>query len=158
MASPANSGKVRIDHVVTSGQFALDGQSVDVENNIWLVGDDREVLIIDAAHEAGPIIEAVGDRQVVAIVCTHGHNDHINAALDVHGFVGRVPVCLHGDDRMLWNQVYVARGPDIVFFAGVESVLPRRSAARRATGGNSRVRNCAMRVSDSLPDTRGMDS
>jgi glyoxylase-like metal-dependent hydrolase (beta-lactamase superfamily II) len=113
MAPPANSGKVRIDHVRTSGQFTLDGQSFDVENNIWLVGDDREVLIIDAAHEAGPIIEAVGDRQVVAIVCTHGHNDHINAALDVHGFVGRVPVCLHGDDRMLWNQIYVARGPDM---------------------------------------------
>ena len=104
---------VRIDRVVTSGQFTLDGQSFDVENNIWLVGDDREVLVIDAAHEAGPIIEAIDDRQVVAIVCTHGHNDHINAALDVHGFVGRVPVCLHDDDRMLWNQIYVARGPDM---------------------------------------------
>ena len=110
---PAGSGDVRIDRVVTRGQFTLDGQSFDVENNIWLVGDDREVLIIDAAHEAGPILEAVDDRSVVAIVCTHGHNDHINAALDVHGFVGRVPVCLHDDDRMLWNQVYVARGPDM---------------------------------------------
>src|SRR5439155_11302500 len=110
---PAGSGQVRIDRVVTSGQFTLDGQSFDVENNIWLVGDDREVLIIDAAHEAGPILEAVDDRSVVAIVCTHGHNDHINAALDVHGFVGRVPICLHDDDRMLWNQVYVARGPDM---------------------------------------------
>jgi len=110
---PAERGQVRIDRVVTSGQFTLDGQSFDVENNIWLVGDDREVLVIDAAHEAGPIIEAIGDRSVVAIVCTHGHNDHINAALDVHGFVGRVPICLHDDDRMLWNQVYVARGPDM---------------------------------------------
>ena len=113
MSSGAGNRGVRIDHVVTSGQFTLDGQSFDVENNIWLVGDDREVLVIDAAHEAGPIIEAIDDRQVVAIVCTHGHNDHINAALDVHGFVGRVPVCLHDDDRMLWDQVYVARGPDM---------------------------------------------
>ena len=110
---PAGAGGVRIDRVRTQGQFTLDGQSFDVENNIWLVGDDREVLVIDAAHEAGPIIEAIDDRSVVAIVCTHGHNDHINAALDVHGFVGRVPVCLHDDDRMLWNQVYVARGPDM---------------------------------------------
>jgi len=103
----------RIDHVVTSGQFTLDGQSFDVENNIWLVGDGREVLVIDAAHEAGPIIEAIDERSVVAIVCTHGHNDHINAALDVHGFTGRAPIALHDDDRMLWNQVYVARGPDM---------------------------------------------
>jgi glyoxylase-like metal-dependent hydrolase (beta-lactamase superfamily II) len=118
----------RIDHVVTSGQFTLDGQSFDVENNIWLVGDDREVLVIDAAHEAGPIIEAIDERSVVAIVCTHGHNDHINAALDVHGFAGRVPIALHDDDRMLWNQVYVARGPDMplkdgqVFEAGGASL------------------------------------
>jgi glyoxylase-like metal-dependent hydrolase (beta-lactamase superfamily II) len=104
---------IRIDLVRTSGQFTLDGQSFDVENNIWLVGDDEEVLIIDAAHEAGPIIEAIDDRRVVAIVCTHGHNDHINAALDVHGFVGRVPVCLNDEDRMLWNQLYTARGPDM---------------------------------------------
>ena len=103
----------RIDHVVTSGQFTLDGQSFDVENNIWLVGDDREVLVIDAAHDAGPIIEGIDERRVVAIVCTHGHNDHINAALDVHGFVGQVPIALHDDDRMLWSQIYVARGPDM---------------------------------------------
>ena len=104
---------LRIDLVRTSGQFTLDGQSFDVANNIWLVGNDEEVLVIDAAHDAGPIVEGIDDRRVVAIVCTHGHNDHINAALDVHGFVGRVPVCLHDDDRMLWNQVYVARGPDM---------------------------------------------
>jgi glyoxylase-like metal-dependent hydrolase (beta-lactamase superfamily II) len=104
---------LRIDRVRTNGQFTLDGQSFDVENNIWLVGDDEEVLVIDAAHEAGPIIEAIDDRRCVAIVCTHGHNDHINAALDVHGFVGRVPVCLNEEDRMLWNQIYTARGPDM---------------------------------------------
>ena len=109
----APQATVRIDLVRTKGVFALDGQSFDVENNIWLVGDDREVLVIDAAHDAGPIIEGIDERRVVAIVCTHGHNDHINAALDVHGFVGRVPICLHDDDRMLWSQIYVARGPDM---------------------------------------------
>lgn len=105
--------KLRIDLVRTEGQFTLDGQSFDVENNIWLVGDDEEVLVVDAAHDAGPIIEGIDGRRVVAIVCTHGHNDHINAALDVHGFVGQVPVALHDDDRMLWNQLYTARGPDL---------------------------------------------
>ena len=109
----APQATVRIDLVRTKGVFALDGQSFDVENNIWLVGDDREVLVIDAAHDAGPIIEGIDERRVVAIVCTHGHNDHINAALDVHGFVGQVPIALHDDDRMLWIQIYVARGPDM---------------------------------------------
>ena len=112
-AGGAPEGAVRIDRVRTNGQFTLDGQSFDVENNIWLVGNDEEVLVIDAAHEAGPIVEGIDDRRVVAIVCTHGHNDHINAALDVHGFVGQVPIALHDDDRMLWSQIYAARGPDM---------------------------------------------
>ncbi len=76
-----------IDHVVTSGTFTLDGQSFDVDNNIWIVGDDREVFVIDAAHDAAPIVAAVGDRRVEAILATHGHNDHINVAADA----GRCP-------------------------------------------------------------------
>ncbi len=104
-------GGLRIDHVRTSGIFSLDGQDFEVENNIWLVGDDDEVLIIDAAHDPGPIIEAADDRRVTGVVCTHGHNDHINVALDVHGFTG-APVYLHPDDTMLWNRIYVARAAD----------------------------------------------
>ena len=52
----------------------------DVDNNVWIVGDDREVIVIDAPHDADAIAAAVGDRHVLAIVCTHGHDDHIDAA------------------------------------------------------------------------------
>lgn len=100
-----------IEQVVTSGTFSLDGQDFDVDNNIWIVGDDREVLVVDAAHEAGPIADAVGDRHVVAIVCTHGHNDHINAAADLAERTG-APILLHPADRMLWDAVYPDRAPD----------------------------------------------
>ncbi|NLG56683.1 MAG: MBL fold metallo-hydrolase, partial [Rhodococcus sp.] len=68
---------MRIDRIVTSGTFSLDGGTWEVDNNIWLVGDDSEVVVIDAAHTADPIIDAVGDRVVKAIVLTHGHNDHV---------------------------------------------------------------------------------
>src|SRR5437764_7399065 len=127
----AGDNRVRIDLVRTQGQSTLDGQSFDVENNIWLVGDDADVLVIDAAHDAGPIVEAVDDRRVVAIVCTHGHNDHINAALDVHGFVGRAPIAPHDDARMLWNQVYVARRPDMPLKDG--QILEVAGTAPRGT-------------------------
>ena len=58
---------MRVERVVTSGVFELDGGSWEVDNNVWLVGDDAEVLVVDAAHDAGAILDAVGDRRVVAV-------------------------------------------------------------------------------------------
>jgi glyoxylase-like metal-dependent hydrolase (beta-lactamase superfamily II) len=75
----------RIDRVVTSGQFCLDGRCWDVDNNIWLIGDDTEVLVVDAAHTAQPIIDAVSDRKLVAVLCTHAHNDHVTVAPELVG-------------------------------------------------------------------------
>jgi glyoxylase-like metal-dependent hydrolase (beta-lactamase superfamily II) len=93
-----------IEHLVTSGVFSLDGQDFDVDNNVWIVGDGSEVIVVDAAHEADKILEAVGDRTLVAVVCTHAHNDHINAVAEIVASTG-APVYLHPDDRMLWDVV-----------------------------------------------------
>jgi len=71
---------LRIQRVVTSGVFTLDGGTWEVDNNVWIVGDDDEAVVIDAAHDADAVSEAVGDRRLAAIVCTHAHNDHVNAA------------------------------------------------------------------------------
>ncbi len=92
----------RIDKVVTSGQFALDGGSWDVDNNVWLIGDDAEVIVIDAAHDAGAILDAIDGRTVLAIILTHGHNDHINAAVELGRETG-AQVWFPAADRMLWN-------------------------------------------------------
>ncbi|MEU0933406.1 MULTISPECIES: MBL fold metallo-hydrolase [unclassified Embleya] len=108
---------MRIDHVVTSGVFSLDGQDFDVDNNVWIVGDDREVVIVDAAHDAAAIAAGVGDRTVTGIVLTHGHNDHINAAAALAELTG-APIHLHPQDRMLWDAVYPDRAPDVALADG----------------------------------------
>lgn len=101
----------RIDHVATSGIFSLDGEDFQVDNNIWIVGDDHEVIVVDAAHDHRPILEGVGGRRVRAIVCTHAHNDHINAAAELAEETG-APIWLHPDDTMLWEVVYPDRRVD----------------------------------------------
>ncbi len=102
---------VRIDRVRTEGIFSIDGEDHEVENNIWLVGDDDEVAIVDAAHDHRPILDGVGGRRITAIVCTHGHNDHINAAGGLAEATG-APVLLHPHDQMLWREEHPDRQPD----------------------------------------------
>jgi glyoxylase-like metal-dependent hydrolase (beta-lactamase superfamily II) len=94
-----------IQRVVTSGTFELDGGSWDVDNNIWIVGDDSNVVVFDAAHTAQPIIDAVAGRNVVAVVCTHGHNDHVTVAPELAEALD-APVLLHPADEVLWRMTH----------------------------------------------------
>ncbi|HUR76907.1 MAG TPA: MBL fold metallo-hydrolase [Acidimicrobiales bacterium] len=100
-----------IELVTTDGVFRLDGGEWDVTNNIWIVGDDRDVIVVDAAHDASAIVAAVGGRRVRSIALTHGHNDHINAAVALQDAVD-APILLHPGDAMLWRDVYSSREPD----------------------------------------------
>jgi glyoxylase-like metal-dependent hydrolase (beta-lactamase superfamily II) len=102
---------VRIDHRVTSGTFSLDGGTWDVDNNVWVVGDDEECVVIDAPHDADTILEVVDGRRVRAIVCTHAHDDHVNVAPAVAEVTG-APIFLHLADRVLWDMVHPEREPD----------------------------------------------
>ena len=94
-----------IRRLVTSGTFELDGGSWDVDNNIWIVGDDKDVVVFDAAHSAEPIVEAVAGRNVVAVVCTHGHNDHVTVAPELAHALD-APVLLHPADDVLWRMTH----------------------------------------------------
>lgn len=100
-----------VELVTTDGIFALDGGEWEVTNNIWIVGDDREVVVFDAAHDHQPIVDGINGRRVAAIVLTHGHNDHINAAVPLRDAVD-APIMIHPDDRMLWDVVWPDESPD----------------------------------------------
>jgi glyoxylase-like metal-dependent hydrolase (beta-lactamase superfamily II) len=126
----------RIDKVVVPGVFSLDGQDFDVENNVWLVGDDDEVLVIDAPHDAGPILDAVGGRRVTAIVLTHGHNDHITAAVALREATGAA-VWFNPGDRMFWDVVHPGTVPDRELTEGTRFDVAGTTLVAVSTPGHS---------------------
>src|SRR5215203_4065256 len=112
----------RIDHTVTSGTFSLDNETVRVENNVWIVGDDQECVIIDAPHDATEILRVVAGRRVVAILCTHAHNDHVGAAPELAAAV-TAPVLLHPDDVRCGSSPTMSR-PTASCVTATRSRLP----------------------------------
>ena len=96
---------VRVDHTVTSGTFSLDGETHQVENNVWVLGDDDECVVIDAPHDVDRILDLVDGRQVQAILCTHAHDDHVAVAPQLAALTG-APVLLHPEDRPVWELTH----------------------------------------------------
>ena len=101
----------QIQNIVTSGTFSLDGGTWEVDNNVWIIGDENEVFVIDPAHDPAKIREAVGDRTVKAVLLTHGHDDHIRHAREFADSVN-APVFLNPADQMLWEDVFPGTAAD----------------------------------------------
>ena len=100
----------QIDHAESSGTFSLDGETFDVDNNVWVIGDDSECVVIDAPHEVSTIVDLVAGRQVLAIVCTHAHDDHVRVAVELSAALD-APILLHPADLPLWHLTH-DREPD----------------------------------------------
>jgi glyoxylase-like metal-dependent hydrolase (beta-lactamase superfamily II) len=96
---------VRVDHAITSGTFSLDGETHQVDNNVWVIGDDDDCIVIDAPHSVDDILAVVAGRTVKAILCTHAHDDHVRVAPELRVATG-APILLHPDDRPLWELTH----------------------------------------------------
>ncbi len=132
---------VRIERVETSGTFSLDGGTWDVDNNVWLVGDDEEVLVVDAAHDADAIAAAIGGRRVAAIVCTHGHDDHVNEAPTLRTRTG-APVWFPSPDAMLWRSEHPDSEPDTDLVDGATLEVAGVTLTALRTPGHSPGSTC----------------
>jgi glyoxylase-like metal-dependent hydrolase (beta-lactamase superfamily II) len=80
--------------------------------NSWIVGDDEEVIVIDPGGDAAPVLALVGDREVLAVICTHGHATHTAAAVEVAAR-DEAPVALHPADRVYWREAHPSANPEI---------------------------------------------
>ncbi|MBL3686428.1 MBL fold metallo-hydrolase [Leucobacter zeae] len=138
MATGANGAS--IERLVTSGTFSLDGGTWEVDNNVWIVGDDSEVIVIDPAHDAEAVARAVDGRAVRAILLTHGHDDHIRAVRETASLLG-APVYLNPADRMLWDDVHDA-APDREILNGDTFTAAGIRLHARYTPGHSPGSTC----------------
>lgn len=90
-------------------------QSPDV--NAWLVGDDEEVIVIDPGSDDAAVLAAVGEREILAVICTHGHREHVGAATTVADR-DEAPIALHALDRVAWRETHSDGDPDIAMADG----------------------------------------
>jgi glyoxylase-like metal-dependent hydrolase (beta-lactamase superfamily II) len=93
----------RIDRVEPKGRNGC---------NTWLVGDDTEVIVVDPGDDADAVLAAASGREILAVVCTHGHQAHVAAALAVAGR-DEAPVALHPRDLLAWREAHSGQDPDI---------------------------------------------
>jgi glyoxylase-like metal-dependent hydrolase (beta-lactamase superfamily II) len=101
----------RIDQVVTSGEITEDGTAYKTENNTWVIGDDSEVIVIDPGHDAQAVLDVVAEREVIAVICTHCHPDHVTAAIAT-AEPDEAPIALHPKDLPFWRDTH-DQEPDI---------------------------------------------
>ena len=80
--------------------------------NTWIVGDDEEVIVVDPGTDAAAVLAKVGDREIIAVICTHGHAGHATAAPAV-AERDEAPIALHPADRLSWREVHGKADPEI---------------------------------------------
>lgn len=104
-AATESARRVRVDHATTSGTFTLDGETHEVENNVWVLGDDETCVVIDAPHDPDVVAELVGDRECVGILLTHAHDDHVRMAPELATAL-EAPLLLNPADREVWQLTH----------------------------------------------------
>jgi glyoxylase-like metal-dependent hydrolase (beta-lactamase superfamily II) len=88
-----------------------DGAGAD-EVNAWIIGDDEEAIVIDPGEDAEAVLAVVGEREVIAVICTHGHQSHVAAAIEV-AERDEAPIALHPLDKLNWRVAVDGDDPEI---------------------------------------------
>lgn len=59
-----------------------------IQNNVYLIGNDDGLLVVDPGSNASEILKAIDGRPVAAILLTHCHWDHVGAAAELREATG----------------------------------------------------------------------
>ena len=83
-----------------------------LENNVYLIdtGDGR-VMVVDPSCDLDRILDAIGGREVAAIVLTHHHSDHMGAAAALRSATGAQLICSNVERPLVENPKKVGTAP-----------------------------------------------
>ena len=106
---------------MTDPAFTGEGFSVlrtvlgPLDTNVLLVVDDAtgRSLIVDAADDASSILDFTAGTDVVGVVATHGHWDHVQAVPEVVAALD-APFLLHPEDGFLVDTPFTALEPGTI--------------------------------------------
>jgi glyoxylase-like metal-dependent hydrolase (beta-lactamase superfamily II) len=102
----------RVERVWPPRVAEQDAHAEAAEGSAWIIGDDDEVIVIDPGQDAAAVLEQVGEREILAVICTHGHASHVAAAVEV-AERDEAPVALHRADLYFWRAVFDSDDPEI---------------------------------------------
>ena len=110
----------------------LGSRALGMDVSAYLVGD----VLIDTgfAYVREPVMEALVDREISAIYCTHSHEDHTGNAAALSGVYG-CPVYLRNADQ-LWEEGVRTLAPYRRFWWGhIEPFCPLEMPEMLESGG-----------------------
>jgi glyoxylase-like metal-dependent hydrolase (beta-lactamase superfamily II) len=81
-----------------------------LQENCYLLFDEdtKQAVLVDPGEEAPRLLKALKNLTLTAIWLTHSHFDHIGAIADIQDVLGNIPVYLHPEDKIIFNNSYKA--------------------------------------------------
>ena len=90
--------------------------------NTYLLIDGKNALLIDPASKADKLIDILGDLNLVGILLTHGHFDHIKAVDGLYEHY-KCPVYISEDDDSLARDKYAGKMFNLVSYITCPTVF-----------------------------------
>jgi hydroxyacylglutathione hydrolase len=81
-----------------------------LQENCTLLHDGKEAILIDPGDEAQRLLQSLKTKNLTlkAIWLTHAHFDHIGAIAEIQEILGDIPVYLHPNDNVLFENAHLA--------------------------------------------------
>lgn len=81
-----------------------------LQENCTLIHDGKEAILVDPGDEAQRLLKVLEQKSLTlqAIWLTHAHFDHIGAIAEIRENLGDIPVYLHPNDTVLFENAHLA--------------------------------------------------